>query len=157
MKSRSLPFLSAVCSLILLLSAGCSGPRPDDLGITEGQFSPCPSSPHCVSSQTAAGDDHHIDAFDLIMAPEQAWTGLQTVITAMPRTRIITARPDYLHAETQTPTIGFTDDLEFYLDRDDNAIQVRSSSRIGYWDWGTNRNRVEHIRSVLQEDGIISR
>ena len=42
-------------------------------------------------------------------------------------------------------------DVEFYLPAGDNAIHVRSASRVGYWDLGTNRRRVETIRRSFRE------
>ncbi|NRB42836.1 MAG: DUF1499 domain-containing protein, partial [Pseudomonadales bacterium] len=35
--------------MALILSA-CSGTRPDNLGLNNGKFLPCPDSPNCVSS-----------------------------------------------------------------------------------------------------------
>jgi uncharacterized protein (DUF1499 family) len=157
MKLRGPPFFTGVFLPVVVLITACSTPPPDDLGVTDGQFSPCPSWPHCVSSQAPADDDHHIDAFEFNVAGDEAWLRLQQVITALPRTQIIAAQPNYLYAEVRTPTVGFTDDLEFYLDHEADAIQVRSSSRIGYWDWGTNRNRVEEIRAALQDAGVLRR
>ena len=40
----------------------------------------------------------------------------------------------------------FVDDVEFHLDPSGRVIQVRSASRLGHSDLGTNRRRVEAIR-----------
>jgi uncharacterized protein (DUF1499 family) len=37
--------------------------------------------------------------------------------------------------------------LEFCIDNDLRIIHVRSSSRVGYYDFGVNRRRVERIRA----------
>jgi len=63
----------------------------------------------------------------------------------MKRSRIITASPDYLHAEFRT-FLGFVDDVEFYIDGEQHLIHMRSASRLGYWDFGVNRRRLEAIR-----------
>ena len=41
----------------------------------------------------------------------------------------------------------FVDDAEFLLDRSNRMIHVRSASRLGYSDLGTNRRRIEELRS----------
>ena len=43
----------------------------------------------------------------------------------------------------------FVDDLEFYLDRLEKKIHVRSASRVGKYDFGANRRRVEAIRRAF--------
>ena len=63
----------------------------------------------------------------------------------MKRSRIITASPDYLHAEFRT-ILGFVDDVELYIDDEQHLIHMRSASRLGYWDFGVNRRRLEAIR-----------
>jgi uncharacterized protein (DUF1499 family) len=39
------------------------------------------------------------------------------------------------------------DDVEFCIDDDLRTIHVRSSSRVGYFDFGVNRRRIERIRA----------
>jgi uncharacterized protein (DUF1499 family) len=66
----------------------------------------------------------------------------------MKRTTLVRETPDYLHVEFRT-LLGFVDDVEFYLDESQNVIHLRSASRIGYWDLGVNRKRMESIRMGL--------
>jgi uncharacterized protein (DUF1499 family) len=40
------------------------------------------------------------------------------------------------------------DDLEFWLNPAQGVIEVRSASRLGREDFGTNRQRIERIRSA---------
>ncbi|HBP69913.1 MAG TPA: DUF1499 domain-containing protein, partial [Alcanivorax sp.] len=44
--------------------------------------------------------------------------------------------------------LRFVDDVTLYV-HDDGLIDVRSASRIGYWDLGANRRRVEDLRERL--------
>jgi uncharacterized protein (DUF1499 family) len=44
--------------------------------------------------------------------------------------------------------MGFVDDVEFYFP-DEPIIHVKSASRIGYSDFGVNRERVEKIRELF--------
>ncbi len=47
--------------------------------------------------------------------------------------------------------MGFVDDVEFYLDRNTNVIQIRSASRLGRSDLGVNRQRIETIRAKFNQ------
>jgi uncharacterized protein (DUF1499 family) len=68
------------------------------------------------------------------------------VIEAMPRTKLIRVTPEYLHVEFKSAVFGFVDDVEFAIGESPGVIHVRSASRLGYWDMGANRRRVERIR-----------
>jgi uncharacterized protein (DUF1499 family) len=63
---------------------------------------------------------------------------------------IVIREDAYLYAEFRTPLLGFVDDVEFLLDADNQRIHVRSASRRGYSDFGTNRERVGAIRSTFR-------
>lgn len=127
-----------------------AGNRPDNLGVTSGQLAPCPSSPNCVSSQSQDAE-HSIEPLTFKTTPEVAFADLKTIVQSLERTRIITETADYLYVEFTSKLMGFVDDVEFYLDKTANAIQVRSASRLGESDLGVNRRRVETIRTKLQE------
>ena len=127
-----------------------AGKRPNNLGVKSGKLAPCPNSPNCVSSQSS-DVDHSIAALTYSSTPEQAIANLKSVIQSLPRTKIITESKDYLYAEFKSALMGFVDDVEFYLDRKANVIQVRSASRLGQSDLGVNRKRIETIRAKLAE------
>lgn len=137
--------LMLLCSLIFV---PCCGKRPEGLGVVDGKLTPCPRSPNCVSSQSQDGD-HHVKPFEYDGSLIQAKERLLKVIKAMDRVRITTVEDDYVHAEFTSRVFRFVDDVEFYFDRDQNFIHVRSASRVGYSDLGANRKRVEKIRRVF--------
>lgn len=123
-----------------------AGKRPNNLGVSNGKLAPCPNSPNCVSSQsTDAG--HKIAPLTFRSTPETAIANLKKIIESLPRTQIITESQDYLYVEFKSALLGFVDDVEFYLDRNANAIEVRSASRLGQSDLGVNRQRIETIRA----------
>lgn len=138
----------------VMLLVACAPPPPLGLGAHEGQLSPCPSSPNCVSSEAAAGAQH-IPALRLVTEPASAWRALTEQLEALPRTVIITRTADYLHAETHSALFGFVDDIEFYLPPDAQRIAVRSASRSGYWDLGVNRRRLTELTARLQALGVV--
>lgn len=56
---------------------------------------------------------------------------------------------DYLRMTFQTPWLRFTDDVEFYFSAKERLIHMRSASRVGHSDLGTNRKRLEAIRQAF--------
>jgi uncharacterized protein (DUF1499 family) len=108
------------------------------------RLAPCPGSPNCVSSQTKGGY-HAIPPIPYSGSREDVLEDIKTILQKMKRSRIITVSPDYLHAEFRT-LLGFVDDVEFYIDQEQHLIHMRSASRLGYWDLGVNRRRLEAVR-----------
>ena len=133
-----------------------SGPRlilndlPYNLGLKNQLFLPCPESPNCVSSQEKYSQNS-IPPITFGDSLEQAKERIYRVINSMRGTRIITKEVLYLHVEFSTEVLKFIDDVEFYFDRSQALIHVRSASRQGYWDFGVNRRRVESIRSEFKK------
>ncbi|MBD2516077.1 DUF1499 domain-containing protein [Nostoc sp. FACHB-973] len=123
-----------------------AGKRPNNLGVSNGKLAPCPNSPNCVSSQSTDAV-HKIAPLTFTSSAEAAIANLKTIIESLPRTKIITESQDYLYVEFKSALLGFVDDVEFYLDRNTNTIQVRSASRLGQSDLGVNRQRIETIRA----------
>ncbi|QSJ14737.1 DUF1499 domain-containing protein [Nostoc sp. UHCC 0702] len=126
-----------------------AGKPPNNLGVRNGKLAPCPNSPNCVSSQSSDAA-HQIAPLTFTSSPENAIAALKSVIESLPRSKIITESKDYLYAEFKSALLGFVDDVEFYLDRNANVIQVRSASRLGQSDLGVNRQRIETIRAKLK-------
>ncbi|HYA29699.1 MAG TPA: DUF1499 domain-containing protein [Acidobacteriota bacterium] len=124
------------------------------MGIKDGRLASCPSSPNCVSSD-APDSAHSIAPFQLSVPAGDAWRVLRTTLENAPRTKIVTASEDYLHAECSSAVFGFVDDLELHLRPPQNIIAVRSASRLGYGDFGVNRKRVEALRQQLQKKGAV--
>ena len=80
-------------------------------------------------------------------SPAEAIQRITSIIEAEPRTKIVTQRPDYIHAEFTSALFRFVDDVEFLFDAEKKVIHFRSASRVGYSDLGANRRRMEEIRS----------
>ena len=140
--------------LCLLIISCSGGPPAVKLGINNSKLTNCPTSPNCVSSD-AADADHHIEPFHLVESPVEVWRMTQTFVAALPRTKIITAESNYLHAECRSALFGFVDDLELHLRSEERMMAVRSAARLGYADFGVNRKRVEQLRSELLRKGVI--
>jgi uncharacterized protein (DUF1499 family) len=143
--ARAALLRALLASLSALLSPMASAAPLADSRIAQHRLAPCSDKPNCVSSQ--AQGRAHVSALAFTGAPEAAMARLTKILQAMPRVRVVTAEGGYLHAEVQSRVMRFVDDLEFVLDAAGSVIHVRSGARVGYWDFGVNRRRVEAIRT----------
>ena len=133
--------------------SGCAGTAPD-LGLSaESKLTPCPSSPNCVCSD--ADGSHAIDALAITGDPGEAWQALLAYVDAQPRFEVVARGDDYLRVASRTRILRFVDDVEFHLRPGQREIAVRSASRVGYSDLGTNRRRLESVRDALADSGIV--
>lgn len=115
------------------------------------QLAPCGNRPNCVCSRAEAEARHRVEPFAAPGDVTAAFGRLKNLLAGMPRTAIVAATDDYLHAICRT-RLGFADDFECRLCRADGVIHVRSASRLGYYDFGVNRARVEALRRQLQTE-----
>ncbi len=137
---------------ILIFSSGCSGTRPDNLGVNDGKLAPCPSTPNCVCSQSDLSDiEHFIQPFSYSGSKEKAKEKLLSVIMNSAGSEIIKNDSDYIHVEFTTLIMRFKDDIQFYFDDSTKVIHFKSASRLGSGDLGVNRKRMENIRSKFME------
>jgi uncharacterized protein (DUF1499 family) len=144
--------LAPQLAMAALFGSLFAGSAPGNLGARDGRLAACPAKPNCVSSQ-AGDDDHRIAPFAYRGEPAAAMAKLAGVVATQPGATIVTRRDDYLYATFQTPLMGFIDDVEFVAVPGRGAIDVRSASRLGYSDLGTNRKRVETLRTAFVENG----
>jgi len=138
---------SLVFAGILISVIGGKGPV---LGIEDNRLKPCPRSPNCVSSYQKNGS-HYVEPLYFKGKKEDALKTLLSVIKSMKRMKIILSDVHYIHAECKSLFFKFVDDIEFYFDKSDRVIHIRSASRIGYSDLGANKKRVEAIRQQFYE------
>lgn len=139
-------------ALFLATALGGSAAVAQDDPMTP--FAPCPDSPNCVNSQTESGEeDWAIDPIKPASpdALDATWAALMDVLEGRERVEIKTQGPDYIWAIESTALFSFTDDLEFQKDSEAGVIHIRSASRVGYYDFGANRKRLEAIREALTD------
>lgn len=111
----------------------------------------CPDRPSCVCSQDAR-PRHAIEPF-VLAAPER-WNELVDRIAKLPRAQRMSVDANGAEFEFRTALLRFVDDVS--LARDGELVHVRSCSRVGHWDLGTNRRRIESLRALLLEQGLLS-
>lgn len=148
MKSVSTWMILMAGAAILGSGAACSGRRS---GPSTDILSPCTDSPNCVSS-LSSDPRHKVAPIAYTGSSAEARQHLLDVIRTMPRARIVADDGPYLRVEFTSTVFRFVDDVEFYIDAAQKFIQVRSASRVGYWDLGANRRRVEDIRRRMTTD-----
>ncbi len=119
----------------------------------ENNLKACPSSPNCVSSQ--ATGSHAIAPFLLIQPSEESWQKVISALTEMPRTEIIYSDEKSLHAEVTSQLFRFVDEIDFIFNKAEKRVDIRSASRVGYSDFGVNRQRLETLRQTLQRANVI--
>jgi uncharacterized protein (DUF1499 family) len=124
-----------------------------NLGLDAGRLRACPSANNCVCSQDRSDTTHFIEPLRHSGDVARAKQALSEVLRELPRTRLVTKEESYWHVEFRSRLFGFVDDVEFLFE--DAAVEpiihVRSASRVGTYDWGVNRRRIETIRQRLQE------
>lgn len=131
-----------------LITVGCRGSRPLDLGYGNGHLVDCPDRPNCVSSQAAPESSHYIAPIAVQKTPEASLVEIEKIIQNTPRTRIVERESRYLRAEYESLVFRFVDDVEFLVGEDSSLVQIRSASRLGHSDLGANRKRIEDIREA---------
>ena len=118
----------------------------------DGVFTPCPSTPNCVSSLAPAEDRvHFVEPLSFSGASRPAFACLQAVLAHMPGASRVSAGDDRAHWVFTTRWLRFRDDVHIRLVAQEGVIHIRSASRIGYGDMGVNRARVEAVRRAFAQ------
>ena len=117
------------------------------IGILNGKFHPCPKSPNCVSTH-ATDDKQKMNPIKFSGSLNEAKTKIIDIISSLKRSKIITNKDNYIHAEFRTAIFKFVDDVEFLFDDSEKIIHFRSRARLGYSDMGVNRKRMETIGNM---------
>ncbi len=146
--SKFLLALAIVALVILLLlvwqaQQSRAGNPP---GLFDGQLRPCPGPPNCVCSEFPRAEAHYVAPLDFAGMPaSDAMQRLKNVIADLGG-KVEIDYGDYVAAVFTSDLLGFADDVELRVDPRGGQIHIRSAARIGYGDFGVNRERVEQIR-----------
>jgi uncharacterized protein (DUF1499 family) len=140
-------------SVVLLAILGRVVKSPANLGVKEGRLAPCPNSPNCVSSQSQ-DPRHKIEPIAYSTTLQEAKAALLQAIGSTKGTVVVADDPTYVRVEFHLGGLfGYVDDVEFTFDQEAQVIHFRSSSRLPYYDWNVNRNRMEAIRAAFEATG----
>lgn len=124
--------------LPLLMLFHLVGPVPGDLGVHNGQLSPCPSPANCASRSWNPAD------------PQADFETLAEAAADLPRSVVVERDDGYLHAQVSSALFGFVDDLELLRLKEGQEVQARSISRLGDSDLGVNARRLMELDAALE-------
>ena len=150
-------FFATLLTIAILLAAGYwlanklaaeSRAMGVSSSLSNGLLWPCPSAVfNCVNSDSQPTDSHFIIP---ISDPDGTrWAKLVATVDAMEGAELVLSTDDYAYFTFTTKFLRFMDDVEFHNRPADRLIAVRSASRVGKSDLGTNRRRIEDIRVAL--------
>ncbi len=112
-------------------------------------LAPCPDSPNCVSS-LATDESQRVAPLQVADNRGDSMARVQALLRTLPRVEFDVVGQSRIQARFTSRVLRFVDDVTFYV-REDGVVEVRSASRVGYWDLGANRRRVESLREQLAE------
>lgn len=135
----------AVYLILLSLFTLSSSAISVEEGLLIMKLKPCPNSPNCVSSQSDS-NSHKISPLSYQSSAKEALEKIKKTILAFPNSHLFKENDQYLHIVFKTRFLKFVDDVEILVDASEKVIHLRSASRTGYWDFGTNRRRIKQIK-----------
>ena len=136
--------------LIAIFLFGCTS-APEKPG-ADAVLPPCGALPNCVNSHSGKGGS----AIAPLNATAKQWQELKRWLATQDNWTINVETADFVQAVVKTPLMRFRDDVQLLYDPQTGVIQVRSSSRLGISDMGTNRRRVESLRAHLAVEAAVS-
>ena len=80
---------------------------------------------------------------------EKVFEELIQILENTPRLKIIKKEKFYIHAIATSRIMKFVDDIEVKNLNQENIFQVKSSSRLGIYDLGVNKRRIQTLRFRL--------
>lgn len=148
--------------LLCLAAASCSTIVTPDYTLQDGHLAPCPPNRDCVSSQEQ-DPNLYIAPLHFDSNRDRAHADLLAAITAVGQGRIVSNHRNYLRVEYPSTVSGSSsanypyqpesavDEVEFYLPPTGRSIEMRSLGKQGILDTGSNRDRLEAIRTAFQK------
>ena len=156
------------------------GPKPKDLGISKrvdiaGEeytgLKQCGPAPNCFCSTDNPEDEpeHYIPAWSWPKGydQEKAFADLEQIISAYKpgqgnidgggfEIQKVDKTAGYIYVQFEALKNGYIDDLELAVVPGREGVQVRSSSRVGYLDFGVNAKRINYLAKGLREKGWVA-
>jgi uncharacterized protein (DUF1499 family) len=119
------------------------------LGMDEGKLKPLGSKPNGVSSQIEG--EKSVESIPFAGDLETTKVLIKKACEEYGPSKLIEESTNYMYVVFTTGTMKYKDDVEFYFDEDNEVIQYRSESRVGYSDMGLNKERYEAIVKIYNE------
>jgi len=133
-----------ILSLILgayAMETNASGPEQDQF-----EVGPCGKKPNCVSSE--GPETHQVSGWIL----KGEFSEIKEILKRQANL-VLVDRDDFLHVVFYSRVFQFSDDV--LIKKVGEKIAIRSSSRLGYSDFGVNRKRIEKLGIELENLKLI--
>ncbi len=128
-----------------VLVVGCSGEPSGRLVVgPEGKLPPCPDKPNCVSTQSP-DPDRAMEPLPFAGGLKESRDRILEIVRSMKRSEIVEVSEGFLHVRFRSRVFRFVDDVIFFFDETERLVHFRSASRVGTYDFGVNRRRMEDI------------
>jgi len=111
-------------------------------------LAPCPNSPNCVSTE-ADDPSKRMEPIPFTGPADAVADRLAKVVERMAGGKVVAREGDRLRVEFTSGLFRFVDDVDLVVDRQAGVVRFRSASRVGYWDMGANRRRMEELRRAF--------
>ena len=129
----------------LLLLFGCSGdPALRPATLEEGSLPPCPDKPNCVSTRSP-DPARRMEPLPFVGTREETRNRILEIVRGMDRSEVLQVSDSTVHALFRSRLFRFVDDVLFLFDEAERLVHFRSASRVGTYDFGANRRRMEEI------------
>ncbi|WP_019415672.1 DUF1499 domain-containing protein [Paenisporosarcina sp. TG20] len=120
------------------------------LGVTNRKLKPVEEKPNSVSTQTDI-KRNHMEPIPYTSNHGKSKCTIKMVMKRMKRVELHEEQENYLHYIETSKVFKFKDDIEFYFDETEQVIHFRSKSRVGQFDFGVNRKRMQKIRDAFNK------
>ena len=117
--------------------------------MVKGKLADCPDFPNCICTESYSNKNFEPIAIDLENTNTE-WDLLKSAIVEAGG-EIQREENVYLWATFVTPLFRFVDDFEARLDTSNSCIHLRSASRVGKYDFGTNLRRINRVLEIFRE------
>lgn len=120
------------------------------LGVINRELKPVEEKPNSVSSQTDI-KRNYMEPIPYTSNLDKSKSKIKKIMKSMSRIDLHEEQENYLHYIETSKVFKFKDDIEFYFDEADQVIHFRSKARVGQFDFGVNRKRMQKIRDAYNE------
>ncbi|PSW19588.1 DUF1499 domain-containing protein [Photobacterium sanctipauli] len=114
----------------------------------------CGEKPNCVSTLDTR-EDHYLAPYELTQSNSTSWDKIKQLALTLPGVALAEEKEGYFRLESTSKVFKFVDDFEVKLL--EQQLEVRSESRVGYSDFGVNRERAEQFRQRLEQADYIQK
>jgi len=138
--------------MILLIVYAAISRTGQASGLVNGKLLRCANKANCICTEYSDDDEHYLAAVELPMKlfdNQNRMLVVKQILLEMGG-KVMLEDKDYIASIFVSSIFRFVDDVEIRFDEVKNLVHIRSSSRVGYSDFGVNKKRVDEINMKLQ-------